>query len=1340
MRISSPIKTWMAAAFGLVLVLWGAPAFAQEPIVITVDNPGDYNPATREPNWCEDTLPSDCTLRDAINITYWYNYYYGPYGESHGQYGYGPLSFVIKFAPAVFGEARTIRLDYGELTFPGPYTRIDGPGRQLTISGRGASRILSVWGESFGTITNLTLADGKATSSEWLPANGGAIYNVGSLVLIDVWITNSVAVKGGAIFTENPNSFGLSIQGGGMIGNRAEFGGAIANYASVGLTQVLLADNQATKAGGGIYNNNSYLRVFASELSGNQSENSGGGIYNDAGSSATIGYSLVARNRAASGSGGGAYNLNGWVAIGNSTFTLNEAQETGGAFASVGSSDMSGEVLQSTFVGNGADAGGAIYASPQTAVRLKNSIVAASGGGDCSGNITGDGYNLDTFDPAISMAGACPAADHVPFAALIVDGTPTDHGGPTKSLGIARDSVAVDRALDCTDYAGGLVTSDQTGHTRPVGAACDVGAFEYRLDDADGDGIGDDTDNCVSQPNPVQFDLDHDGLGNECDDDVDGDGVRNEHDASPESDVQCSDTDHDSCDDCASGTFNPAGDGPDNDGDGICNAGDNDVDTDGDGIQDLVDAFPYDRNACGDSDQDSCDDCAVLGSRDASNDGPDSDGDGVCNAGETDDDNDGVADAADNCPVTANADQADLNGNGLGDACDTALYSTIKAVAANLRNVSATGTFVSMADEYVTDNPIPLPFAFRFFGHEYSSLRISSNGFVTFADSAETGCCEGPDYPSADGPDNLIAGWWEDLSVPYAEGLTGQVRYQTLGVAPARQFVIGFYGVRHAHPTRDFTVTFEIILHEGGAIELQYGNIIDDGDGVAASAGFENADGRVGQAIGVGEQNLADFLANHGFLFTPAFPAAVLDSDGDGADDDTDACPADPAKTAPGACGCGAADSDPDGDGAASCNDPDDDNDGIADALDRNKTTGADESTVASSDYRKDAATFGSVTRNGWTVALVDGANGITATISGAGSSPALISACDGRVKQIVLNAANEAARWHCEGSSIVVDAIAASPRIEVEKQYCVGSKCGWTVFGKLWAGQHLKTGSPWTNGAPGAVPVTIVDPNGAEAGSFTLDANESVDVELMEGPNGDPNAQVTVLAGSVTVSAFGQSETLNESSGTITFGADTEVPVITCAMPDGAWHSDNVSLACTAGDAGSGLANPADASFSLSTSVPAGTQDANAFTGSRTVCDAAGNCATQPAIGGNKIDRRTLSMTCGTDAPPLWPANHKMAAINVSVTINGVVSTSGFTLKSVTSSEPDNGLGDGDTAGDIQGWTIGSADVSGQLRAERGGKGAGRTYTLTYEGRTAAGATASCTATVVVPQNGSKK
>jgi hypothetical protein len=85
----------------------------------------------------------------------------------------------------------------------------------------------------------------------------------------------------------------------------------------------------------------------------------------------------------------------------------------------------------------------------------------------------------------------------------------------------------------------------------------------------------------------------------------------------------------------------------------------------------------------------------------------------------------------------------------------------------------------------------------------------------------------------------------------------------------------------------------------------------------------------------------------------------------------------------------------------------------------------------------------------------------------------------------------------------------------------------------------------------------------------------------------------------------------------------DVTPPTIECVAPDGLWHSANVSLACTAHDVGSGLADPADGSFILQTSVLAGDENANAFTNGRHVCDKAGNCVFVDPIGGNKVDMR---------------------------------------------------------------------------------------------------------------------
>ena len=105
----------------------------------------------------------------------------------------------------------------------------------------------------------------------------------------------------------------------------------------------------------------------------------------------------------------------------------------------------------------------------------------------------------------------------------------------------------------------------------------------------------------------------------------------------------------------------------------------------------------------------------------------------------------------------------------------------------------------------------------------------------------------------------------------------------------------------------------------------------------------------------------------------------------------------------------------------------------------------------------------------------------------------------------------------------------------------------------------------------------------------------------------------------------------------------DTTPPNVTCASPAAAWHADNVSLACTASDTGSGLANPADASFSLATSVAVGAEVANASTNSHPVCDVAGNCATGGPIAGNMIDRKPPVVTV---TAPLAGAVYQMNQI----------------------------------------------------------------------------------------------
>ena len=121
---------------------------------------------------------------------------------------------------------------------------------------------------------------------------------------------------------------------------------------------------------------------------------------------------------------------------------------------------------------------------------------------------------------------------------------------------------------------------------------------------------------------------------------------------------------------------------------------------------------------------------------------------------------------------------------------------------------------------------------------------------------------------------------------------------------------------------------------------------------------------------------------------------------------------------------------------------------------------------------------------------------------------------------------------------------------------------------------------------------------------------------------------------------------------------------------------------------------------------------------------------------GAFEVQADNVPPSCTATAKPktLFDANHKFINITTKVAAFDNKPGVSFTLRAVTSSEADGGLGRNDAPLDIQGWTLGSADLTGQLRAERFSK-AGRTYTITYEAKDVAGNVATCSATVTVPR-----
>lgn len=117
--------------------------------------------------------------------------------------------------------------------------------------------------------------------------------------------------------------------------------------------------------------------------------------------------------------------------------------------------------------------------------------------------------------------------------------------------------------------------------------------------------------------------------------------------------------------------------------------------------------------------------------------------------------------------------------------------------------------------------------------------------------------------------------------------------------------------------------------------------------------------------------------------------------------------------------------------------------------------------------------------------------------------------------------------------------------------------------------------------------------------------------------------------------------------------------------------------------------------------------------------------------------DTSAPELTYTQETGNLWPPNHKMVLVLSGISASDLVDGATAVNVTVTSNESSNGRGDGNTEQDYEIVTHPDGTVDVYLRAERSGKGGGRTYTVAMSAADAAGndASASVTASVAKSQ-----
>jgi len=222
-----------------------------------------------------------------------------------------------------------------------------------------------------------------------------------------------------------------------------------------------------------------------------------------------------------------------------------------------------------------------------------------------------------------------------------------------------------------------------------------------------------------------------------------------------------------------------------------------------------------------------------------------------------------------------------------------------------------------------------------------------------------------------------------------------------------------------------------------------------------------------------------------------------------------------------------------------------------------------------------------------------------------------------------------------------------------------------------LWTAQAFSVSSSKPAPVPATAAVvkatvdghTAIDPRGlapTDVPSITDRIAMIVQSRLIENPSISASDLTSQLVNSVPAAFLppeGASNVIQEVLSQVVTPTpptgDTTPPVISCGSPDGLWHANDVSIACTASDSGSGLNANSPANFTLTTSVPAGTETATTFTGTRLECDVAGNCATAGPIGPNMVDKKPPQITITAPAATNYVLNQPVAS-NYSCTDGG--------------------------------------------------------------------------------------
>ena len=162
-------------------------------------------------------------------------------------------------------------------------------------------------------------------------------------------------------------------------------------------------------------------------------------------------------------------------------------------------------------------------------------------------------------------------------------------------------------------------------------------------------------------------------------------------------------------------------------------------------------------------------------------------------------------------------------------------------------DITGVGTPLALSGDDANAGPVAIGFDFPFYGSTFNSVRICTNGWLSFTDTGTA--YDNQPLPNSGAPANVVAPFWDDLDF----GATPRVYTYNDGT----RFIVSWVGAPHYETGGPYT--FQAMLYTTGEIRYQYLSVASPTN--SSTVGIQNGSKTIGLTTAFNASYVANNLA-----------------------------------------------------------------------------------------------------------------------------------------------------------------------------------------------------------------------------------------------------------------------------------------------------------------------------------------------------------------------------------------------------------------------------------------------------------------------------------------------